>query len=89
MAHKKRHHASHQGMYEGHNERRHREMKDAGMLHEDKSEVANLPQSVKYHPWPGAYQGFDSNIDDTISGINRQMDADESQARRHNVPKKW
>ncbi len=48
-----------------------------------------MPQNVRYHDWPGAYKGFDSNLDDTISGINKQMDMDESEAKRNNVPKKW
>lgn len=89
MAAKKRHHASHKGMYEGHNERRRQEMRDAGMIHEDKSAVANMPQGVEYRPWPSAHVGFDSFLDDTIAGVNRQMDRDESEAKRHNVPKKW
>jgi len=76
-------------MYEGHSERRHREMKDAGMISEDKSAIANMPQHVEYKGWPRAHEGFDSNIDDTIAGINQQMDRDESHAKRHNVPKKW
>jgi hypothetical protein len=85
----KRHHSSHKGMYEGHNERRKQEMKDAGMISEDKSAIANMPQEVKYMPYGGDYKGFDSDIDDTISGIRKQMDMDESTAKRHNVPKKW
>ncbi len=93
MAEKKRHHGSKhhklEGMYEGHSERRHREMRDAGMISEDKSAIANMPQMVEYKGWPGHYNGFDSHLDDTIEGINRQQREDESVAKRHNAPKKW
>jgi hypothetical protein len=83
---KKRHY---DGEYAGEKMRRKEEMRDAGMLHDDKSAVANMPQSVIYKPYGGDFKGFDSNIDDTISGIKRQQDMDESVAKRHNVPKKW
>jgi hypothetical protein len=89
MAAKKRHHHEMGGMYEGNAGRRHQEMKDAGMIHEDKQAVANMPQGVMYKPWPSSYVGLDSRLDDTISGVNRQMDMDDREAKRHNVPKKW
>lgn len=74
--------------YEGES-RRKSEMRSAGMIHDDRQAVANMPQSVMYKPWGNSFKGFDSNLDDTISGIDRQMDRDESTAKRHNVPKKW
>ncbi len=83
---KKRHY---DGEYAGEKMRRSQEMRDAGMLHDDKSAVANMPQSVMYKPWGNDFKGFDSNIDDTISGINKQQREDEGEAKRHNVPKKW
>ena len=83
---KKRHY---DGEYSGEKMRRKMEMSDAGMLHDDKSAVANMPQDVKYRPWGNDFTGFDSNIDDTISGINQQQRMDEGEAKRHNVPKKW
>ena len=83
---RKRHH---DGEYAGEKMRRHQEMKDAGMLHDDKSAVANMPQDVKYKPWGNDFKGFDSYLNDDISGINKQMDMDEAGAKRHNVPKKW
>ena len=89
MAARKRHHHKMDGMYEGHVNRRHQEMKDAGMINEDKNAVANMPQGVMYKPWPGRYDGFDSDLDDSISGVNRQIEMDESVAKRYNEPKKW
>lgn len=91
MAHKKRHHASHRGAYEGHSERRRQEMEDAGMIREDRSEVANLPQEVKYGSyWGRVDRGYlDSDLDDTIRGVDRQMDKDESQGRKGMNPHKY
>jgi hypothetical protein len=87
----KRHEKKHEmhGMYEGHNERRHQEMKDAGMISEDKHAVANMPQHVVYRDWPRADRGLDSRLDDKISGIDRQMDEDLKGARRHCNPTKY
>ena len=85
---KKRHHGM-RGHYEGMEHRRKQEMHDAGMITEDHSAVANMPQDVKYKPWPSAHSGMDHMIDDTIAGINRQMGDDESKAHRHMAPHKW
>lgn len=87
---KKRHHHEMHGHYEGHAGRRHQEMKDAGMIHEDKHAVANMPQEVMYKAWGRPEFGkLDSGIDDTISGINRQMGEDESMGRRGMKPHKY
>jgi hypothetical protein len=85
MAAKKRFH----GMYEGHVDRRHQEMMDAGMIREDKNEVANMPQAVKYVAWPRADRGLDARLDDTINGVNEQMDMDVKGARKHMYPTKY
>lgn len=86
MAEKKRFH----GSYEGMKDRRKMEMEDAGMLREDHSEIANMPQGVKYHGWPKAKYGMmDENLDDTIKGVNRQMDRDEDQGRKGMAPHKY
>jgi hypothetical protein len=63
--------------------RRHQEMKDAGMIQEDHSATANLPQQVKYHDWPKADHYTDYGLDDTIRGIDKQEDMDERQMKRH------
>ena len=92
MAKKKHHHEmKHEmhGMYEGMAGRRHQEMKDAGMISEDKSAVANMPQNVIMRAWPRADMGLDSRLDDKISGVNKQMDEDLKGARRHMDPTKY
>lgn len=71
-------------------DRRHMEMKDAGMLNEDHSQIANMPQGVKYQAWPKpAYGALDSGMDDTISGVNDQMSKDESKGRAGMKPHKY
>ena len=52
------------------------ERRATGMISEDRNATANLPQDVKYHAWPktGLYGDFD--LDDTIKGIDEQIDAD-------------
>ncbi len=82
------HGASHGGHYEGHSARRHQEMQDAGMIHENHAAIANMPQEVMIKPWPSAGSYLPEHLDDTISGVNRQMGMDDSKRSAHNVPKK-
>jgi hypothetical protein len=56
--------------------RRKHEHDDGRMISEDHSAIANLPQDVKYHEWPKAGGYTPEGIDDTIKGINRQLDSD-------------
>lgn len=77
-----------QGDYAGENARRTQEMQDAGMIHEDLSAIANLPQNVmiKSYPKTGPYNP--EVLDDTIGGIDRQMDYDDSKRAMNFYPKK-
>ncbi len=77
-----------EGHYEGHSGRRHQEMHDAGMIHENHSAIANMPQEVMIKPWPDAGTYMPENLDDTIKGINRQVAMDDGKRSQHNVPKK-
>ena len=83
----KRHYSD--GMYEGHEGRRKQEMEDGGMIREDRSAIANLPQEVmmKAYPKTGPYMPEDLN--DTISGVDKQMSGDDSQRRRSFNPHKY
>lgn len=62
---------------------------DSATISENKGSVANMPQEVKYHPWPKANIGFDSDLNDSITGIDRQMNEDLAGAKRHKSPKKY
>lgn len=76
------------GAYEGYKGRRHQEMMDAGMIHEDHREIANLPQQVMIKPYPMTGPYLPEDLDDTIRGVDRQMDYDDSQKMMHFFPKK-
>lgn len=85
MVHKKRFHQKGNLL----DERRAEERRDFAMLSEDHSACANLPQQVKYHEWPKAPHYSDYNLNDSISGIDKQIREDEAQARRHMQPGKY
>jgi len=74
--------------YDGYNARRTQEMQDAGMIRENPSAIANLPQEVmiKMYPKTGPY--LPEGLDDSIRGVDMQMDYDDSQRRAHFYPKK-
>jgi len=74
--------------YAGEESRRHQEMEDAGMIREDHSAIANLPQNVmiKAYPKPDGY--MPENLDDTIRGVDGQMAMDNNKRKEHFMPKK-
>jgi hypothetical protein len=74
--------------YAGMEPRRRQEMRDAGMIHEDPYSVANLPQDVRYHAYPKVRNGLPEELDDTINGIDRQIEYDHGHAMKHFYPKK-
>ena len=75
-------------MYAGMEPRRRQELEDAGMIHEDHMAIANLPQNVMIKPYPRTGPYMPEMLDDTISGVDGQMDYDDSQRRSHMYPKK-
>lgn len=76
------------GHYEGPESRRSQEMQDAGMIRENPSAIANLPQEVMIKPWPSAGSYMPQELDDTIAGINKQVNLDDNKRNAHLVPKK-
>lgn len=74
--------------YAGMDPRRRQELEDAGMIHEDHGAVANLPQAPKmvFYPKTGPY--IPEDLDDTIRGVDGQMDYDNDKRRAHFYPKK-
>ncbi len=72
--------------YNGNEGMRH---EDGGMLHEDRSAIANLPQDVKYHAWPEANDYRDYNLNDNIMGIDVQMKDDSKRGKRDKYPQKY
>lgn len=74
--------------YDGIESRSRMEKQDGGMISEDHSAVANLPQNVMMKPWPKAHDYLPENLDDTIRGIDRQIGEDHSKNMKHFKPKK-
>lgn len=93
----KRHHESKSGMignfrdrehYAGMSERTRLEREDGGMIFEDHRAISNLPQEVMIKAYPRTGPNMPSGLDDTIRGVDKQMDYDDSQRARNFYPKK-
>lgn len=74
--------------YAGNDAKRTQEMQDAGMIRENMNAVANLPQEVMMKPYSKTGPYIPEGLNDDISGIDRQMNYDDSQRRSHFYPKK-
>ena len=74
--------------YAGVDPRRRMEMMDSGMINEDAGAMANLPQHVMIKPYPRAGHTMAPYLDDTIHGVDKQMDYDDNKKRAHFMPKK-
>ena len=64
------------------------EMEAAGMIRENHGAIANLPQEVMIKPYPMTGPYMDETYNDTIQGIDKQMDGDDSKRRAHAKPRK-
>lgn len=88
-----RHHKSQRGVsegyYSGHADRRHQEMQDGGMIREDHSAIANMPQEVMIKPYPAERDYMPEMIDDTIRGVDAQMGEEQSKRKAHFRPHKY
>lgn len=82
------HRGMERAMHAGMDPRRRQEMEDAGMIHEDHSAIANLPQNVMVKAYPKTGPYLPEVLDDTIRGVDRQMDGDDSKRAEHFMPKK-
>jgi hypothetical protein len=85
---KHRTHSMSDGAYAGSEPRRRQEMEDAGMIREDHSAIANLPQEVMMKRYENPYSYIPETLDDTIRGADRQIGLDDDKRRNHTVPKK-
>lgn len=83
----KRHYVS-EGAYAGEAARKRMERHDGGMINDDMSAVANLPQEVMYKPWPTVDEYLPENLRDDLGSVDAQMRMDNGKRRAHNVPKK-
>jgi hypothetical protein len=78
-----------EGSYAGEQARRTQEMQDGGMIREDRSAVANLPQEVMYKPYPKNRDYLPEDLDDTIKGVDHQIEVLDGKKRDKDfMPKK-
>lgn len=58
------------------------------MIKNDESKIANMPQDVvmKTYPYPGM---LDENYDDSMDGIDKQMEKNGNVLKKQYVPHKW
>ena len=77
------------GFYAGAEPRRRQELEDAGMIHEDHSAIANLPQNVMIKDYPTGGYYLPEGINDRLSGIDHQMDYDDNKRRQNFNPHKY
>ena len=93
MAKHKRYHQSkkdrrHESRGEHEFERRHEAMREDGMINEDRSAVANMPQNVMMKPYP-SYDGYmPEEADDTMHRIDEMMHESDNKIRAHIKPRK-
>lgn len=77
------------GDYAGQLARRTQEMQDAGMIKEDRNSIANLPQEVMFKAYPKTGPYLPEGLEDSIVGVNRQMDSDDAGLRKILKPHKY
>jgi hypothetical protein len=77
------------GNYEGIDARRKLEHADAEMIGLDHSmHHANMPSDVIMKPYPKSHSALNGDINDKLSGIDHQIDFDESKRHKYLNPKK-
>lgn len=62
---------------------------DNAEIKQNHSDVANLPQGESYKPWPKGGEYADYFLDDTIRGIDKQLDEDGAKMKKHLQPGKY
>jgi hypothetical protein len=88
----KRHHSAKmhvsEGAYAGESARVRMEHHDGGMIMEDHSAVANLPQNVMIKPWEREHSYMPEDLTDDIRSVDRQIGMDVSKRNAKLMPKK-
>lgn len=77
-----------QGEYAGMEHRDMQEREDGMMLREDHNAIANMPQHVMIKPYPKCGYGLPEDLDDTMRGVDAQIDLDTQKRMQSFRPKK-
>lgn len=75
--------------YAGRGERDVQESRDGGMISEDRTAMANLPQNVIMREYPKYDGARFPHLDDTIKGIDVQREDDKKQNKTEQYPWKY
>ena len=54
----------------------------SGMIREDRSAFANLPQQLVVKYWPKNIYTMNESLDDTLRGVDQQIDSDKRGGKR-------
>lgn len=84
----RRRYYANEGDYTDYSNRRVEEKRDFNMISEDHNAVANLPQQVIQKEWPKGGWYTPENQDDTIRGVNEQMNRDGAGVKKNWKPRK-
>lgn len=83
------HSEKYEGKYEGMEDRRKQEREDASIFGASQSKyMANMPTEVIFKTVARPYNGMPENLDDTMKGVDKQIDKDVRGLDRHLHPKK-
>ncbi len=77
-----------EGAYAGESARVRMEHHDGGMIMEDRSAVANLPQNVMIKPWEKEHDYLPEGLRDDIRSVDAQIGLDTSLRSKSFAPKK-
>jgi hypothetical protein len=77
-----------EGHYEDHAHRRAMEAADGAMVPSGAGKFANMPSEVVHIAYPDAHSFLPEHLDDSIRGIDHQIDADNSKKMAKLQPKK-
>ena len=75
--------------YEGRESHMKQEREDGAMLNYDYNAIANMPQEPKMVLYPKSPYDVQPDLDDRMSGIQRQMKDDEKETKRERYPEKY
>ena len=71
------------------NKRYYKSGSEEGMIKSDKTSFANMPQEVIFKPYGTPTFGTPDGIDDTISGVDRQITDDSDEMKKNTYGGKY
>lgn len=77
-----------EGYYAGESARVRMEHEDGGMIMEDRSAIANLPQEVMMKPWEREHSYMPEDLHDDIRSVDHQIGLDTGKRNAKLMPKK-